>query len=95
MMRCRQSDPAVKSLPSSVVMLPMMLLMPHFQQNLRGRLKMGTAMQAAPFPVIPEGAQITCLHLSTISVNSVKGLVVVMLPSMKRQRLQSSLNIST
>ena len=53
MMRCRQSDPAVKSLPSSVVMLPMMLLMPHFQQNLRGRLKMGTAMQAAPFPVIP------------------------------------------
>ena len=34
-MRCRQSDPAVKSLPSSLMMLPMMLLlMPHFQENL-------------------------------------------------------------
>ena len=34
MMRCRQSDPAVKSLPSSLMMLPMMLLRPHFQENL-------------------------------------------------------------
>ena len=34
---------------------------------------------------------VTCLHLSTINVISVKGLVVVMLPTMKQQRLQSRL----
>ena len=34
MMRCRQSNPTVKSLPSSLMMLPMMLLMPHSQENL-------------------------------------------------------------
>ena len=54
MMRCRQSDPAVKCLPSLLMMLPMTLLMPHFQQNLmKGSLKMETAMQAASFPTIP------------------------------------------
>ena len=54
MMRCRQSDPAVKCLPSLLMMLPMTLLMPLFQQNLmKGSLKMGTAMQAAPSPTIP------------------------------------------
>ena len=38
--------------------------------------------------------RVTCLHLSTISVISVKRLVVEMLPTMKQQRLQSRLQHS-
>ena len=44
-----------------------------------------------PAAFIWEPPRFTCFHLSTISVISVKRLVVVILPTMKQQRLQSRL----
>ena len=52
-MRCRQSDPAVKSLRSSLMMLPTMLLMPHFKENLMRGSPTICSFNCLPLPSCP------------------------------------------
>ena len=59
-------------------------------QNLHPQARL-TSIPAAFIWEYPPPLGVTCLHLSTISVISVKRLVVAMLPTMKQQRLQSRL----